>query len=241
MIRRRPNLPRLLDLYAGEGGAGWGYHQAGFEVVGVDIRAQPRNPFPVLKMSVLDLEPRFLRTFDLIHASPPCQFGTALRFAPGAKGEAHENLIPATRELLRRAGVPYVIENVPAVAKAGHLVYPVALTGFMFGLGCTTSDGTRYYLERERWFETSWGYLPPKEYLPRQGPIVGVYGGHIRNRSKAAGGRGTRDFVGEDKPALAREAMQMPWATMTGLSEAIPPAYSRHIGAAFLRREMKDA
>ena len=29
--------PRLLELYCGEGGAGVGYHRAGFDVVGIDI------------------------------------------------------------------------------------------------------------------------------------------------------------------------------------------------------------
>lgn len=33
--------PRLLDLFCGAGGAAEGYHRAGFEVVGVDIEAQP--------------------------------------------------------------------------------------------------------------------------------------------------------------------------------------------------------
>lgn len=222
---------RVLDLYCGEGGAGMGYCAAGADVVGVDLKPQRRYPFAFLQADVLSLDVRFLRFFDLIHASPPCQFGTALRHAPNAKGAAgHANLIPATRALLKASGVPYVIENVEAVAP--HLVNPICLCGSHFGLGARTSDGIFHQLRRHRLFEASFDLKAPRACLHME-PVIGVYGGHVRNRSAGAGGRGTRDFVGEDKPALARAAMGMPWATMKGISEAIPPAYARWIGDSY--------
>jgi len=37
---------RLLDLFCCEGGAGMGYHRAGFDITGVDIEPRSRNPLP---------------------------------------------------------------------------------------------------------------------------------------------------------------------------------------------------
>lgn len=198
-----------------------GYHNAGWEIVGVDIRPQPRYPFAFIQYDALALDQRFLRTFGAIHASPPCQFATELRHAPGTK--AHANLIPATRALLSASGLPFIIENVDGARE--HLNDPVLLCGSMFGLGAAG-----HQLQRHRWFETNFPLSPPRPCRHSE-PVIGVYGGHVRCRSAKHGGRRTRDFEGHDKPALAKEAMRMPWATMNGMSEAVPPPYTGWIGA----------
>lgn len=216
--------PRLLDLYCCAGGVSMGYYDAGFDIVGVDLYRQPNYPFMFIQADVLTIEPDWIRrNFDAVHASPPCQFGTALRHAPKAK--KHVNLIPATRKLLQATGLPYIIENVEDVARAGHMINPIMLCGSMFGLGTGA-----YQLRRHRYFESnitigSAGACKHLDY-----PTIGIYGGHARCRSAKHGGRKTRDFVGRDKPAMAREAMGMDWATMAEMSEAIPPAYTRHLG-----------
>lgn len=65
--------PRLLDLFSCAGGAGMGYHQAGFDVLGVDIAPQPRYPFEFHQGDALAFLAEHWREFDAIHASPTCQ------------------------------------------------------------------------------------------------------------------------------------------------------------------------
>jgi DNA (cytosine-5)-methyltransferase 1 len=212
-----------------------GYHQAGFRVVGVDIKPQPRFPFEFIQADVRDIDPRWIaENFDAAHASPPCQFGTELN----SDKSRHVNLIPATRAILDASGLPYVIENVRAVAAAGHLINPVSLFGTMFDCHMVTSAGQRFVLSRERAFETNWPLVAPNDPGAEGSPIANVFGGHLRSRSKAyrtGNGTGrTRDFIGEDKPALARQLMGMPWATMMGMSEAVPPAFTAAIGSQLL-------
>lgn len=232
----------VLDLYGCEGGAAEGYHQAGARrIVGVDNKAQPHYRFGFVRADVLSLDLRFLRQFDLIHASPPCQFGTAMNNDKAR----HRNFIPATRKLLAAAGVPYVMENVPAVARAGHLINPVRLAGTMFGNAMVTSAGRRYVLARSRYFETNWALEAPLDPGAGSDPIANVIGGHLRCRDmEHRTGKGTGrtvDFPGEDRPALARQLMGMPWATMNGMSEAVPPSFTRYIGEQFAAHRLRAA
>ena len=175
---------RILDLFSCAGGAAVGYHRAGFDVVGVDIAPQPRYPFAFIQSDVLALDQRFLRSFDAIHASPPCQGYTAMRHAPGAKGAPM--MIDQTRSLLEATGRPWIIENVEEARWA--MREPIMLCGSMFGLG---AQGCR--TQRHRLFESNVAISAPSPCDHDARPVVGVYGGHARKRSAKAGGRGTRD------------------------------------------------
>lgn len=65
-------------------------------------------------------------------------------------------------------------------------------------------------------------------------PVIGVYGGHARKRAARYGGRGTQDvWVGGHK-AAASEALGIDWMTLDEMSEAIPPAYTEHLGRQLL-------
>lgn len=213
---------RLLDLFCCAGGAAAGYARAGFEVVGVDKDPQPRYPFAFIRSNVLELDYRFLRSFDAIHASPPCQGYSAMRHAPGAKGAPR--LIGQVRDMLRASGRPYIIENVEE-ARA-HMDRPVTLCGTMFGLG---AEGAQ--LQRHRLFESNIAIGQPGPCLHNPArPVVGVYGGHARIRSAKHGGRTTRDAWPNGHKPVAAEAMGMEWATLAEMSEAIPPAYTEWLG-----------
>lgn len=216
--------PKLLDLFCCAGGAAMGYHRAGFDVVGVDINPQPRYPFPFIQADVMALDQRFLRWFDAIHASPPCQGYTELRHAPGTVGAPQ--LIDTVRDMLSATDLPWIIENVEDAKWA--MRDPVTLCGSMFGLG---ADG--HQLRRHRLFESNVALSAPCP-CDHQDPVIGVYGGHVRCRSSKHGGRLTKDFVGKDKPALAKEAMGIGWATMGQMSEAVPPAYTEWLGRQLL-------
>lgn len=166
--------PLLLDLFAGEGGAGMGYHRAGFDVYAVDNDATrlELNPFPSHLGDVIEVMAKLiageavdfthkdgrvewltLADFDAGHGSPTCtgySRGTAAipdRFAK------YDRLIPVTRALLIEAGLPYVIENVEDAGQ--ELLNPALLCGRMFGLGAIDDDGTPLILDRHRLFESS--------------------------------------------------------------------------------------
>lgn len=221
----------LVDFCCGAGAVSIGYYEAGFDIIGCDIEPQPNYPFPFVRADGLEAE-GLLAIADAAHASPPCLRDTVMKHAPGAKGEAHPLLIPGFRAMLKRSGKPYTIENV----MGADLESPIVLNGFMFGLRTNTSDGKRWHLERKRKFETNWPLMAPG--FEKRSPIIGVYGAHVRCRAAGEGGRGTRDFVGEDKPRLMREAMGIDAKygfTMAEISQAVPPAYTREIGTQLLR------
>lgn len=241
--------PRLLDLFSCAGGAAKGYADAGFEVYGVDINPQRNYPYAFHRGDVLavlalllagekvafthrdgSVELLGLGDFAAIHASPPCQFGSEL--TPEHARARHLNLIPATRAMLRACGLPYVIENVRKVRD--HLIAPVSLFGTMFDMHVVDSQGRRFVLSRERLFETNWRMTAPSDPGSGGHPIAGVYGAHLRVRGEGfRTGKGTGrtvDLPGEDRQVLAKRLMQMPWATMAEVSEAVPPPFTEHIG-----------
>lgn len=206
------NRPRLLDLFCKAGGAGTGYHRAGFEVVGVDIEPQPHYPFEFHQADAMVFP---LDGFDAIHASPPCHDKTTLRHISGDDGTGW--ILAATINRLDASGLPYVVENVVG-ARADMGDRWVSLCGASFGLRTHTNQHGDVWLKRHRLFASNVGLLVP-ECRCRGKRIIGVYG------HGDGGGRGWKgSFVNR------KAVMGIDWMTRAELSQAIPPAYTEWIG-----------
>lgn len=212
--------PLLLDLFCCQGGAAAGYVRAGFDVWGVDVNRQPRylrsGATSFIQADALDYLRDHGGEYDAIHASPPCQAYTTLRALQPDK--EYPDLLAATRTALEASGKPWVIENVPG----SPLHHGVMLCGGMFGL--------RVY--RHRWFETPFLIMQPEH--PRHRVLAGAKGtkgGRGRKAHYLAGGHVT---VAGNVGTYCGGAMGIDWMTGDGLSQAIPPAYTRWIGQRLL-------
>jgi DNA (cytosine-5)-methyltransferase 1 len=207
---------KLLDLYCKAGGASKGYQLAGFEVVGVDIKKQKRYPYEFIQADCLELmkDMDFLKSFDVITASPPCQTHSITQHLRNAQGKSTDkvDLIPQTREALIASGKPYVIENVPGAP----LINPIQMCGSYFGLK----------VRRHRRFESNLPIVGSPCDHKNQGNPVGVYGSM---RDEIPKGGHTAKSIEE-----AREAMGIDWMIWGELVEAIPPIYTREIGMQLL-------
>ena len=210
-LNDRYTKPKLLDLFCGAGGASMGYYQAGFDVVGVDIKPQPNYPFKFIQADVLDFP---LDGYDAYHASPPCQAYSEA--TPISTKSGHPKLISITHELLVSTNKPYVIENVEGAR--WHLVNPIMLCGSMFGLG----------VWRHRWFEVSpiW-CLSPATCCHHGHPVT------INPPANARKAQGKRNFEKE------KWAMGIDWMNKNEISQAIPPAYTEYIGKCLLHQTPK--
>ena len=209
-------------MFAGEGGAGAGYARAGFEVTAVDIDADAlaHNPAPATVCAdALDVltDAAFLDRFDVVHASPPCPAYSSLRTLADT---GHPRLIAPVRAALvawaDRTGGTYVIENVPGAP----LRAPLVLCGTEFGLS-TSSERGRVWLRRHRLFESNAWLMGAGGCHCANRRIIGVYG--TGDGGTGRGWKGTLD--------QRRAAMGIDWMTRHGLAQAIPPAYTHHIGA----------
>lgn len=202
---------RILDTFCGAGGAGMGYRLAGFEVVGVDIMPQKHYPFEFHQADALEYIAEHGREFDAIHTSPPCQ---AYSQARAVHRKEHPDLIPVTRRILSKVGLPYVIENVVGSPLLARLL----LCGTMFGLKTI----------RHRLFESNidLGFPPATCSCNRQAVTGNLFNLHNTRQRKLYM---QKNGYSRSCDAL-RDSLGVPWMSMDEAQEAIPPAYCEFIG-----------
>lgn len=250
---------RLLDLCCRAGGASCGYRNAGWEVVGVDIEPQRDYPFEFHQADAFEFARSHWREFDAIHASPHCQGyippGGHMRRKDGSEKPRQ---VEAFREMLEGFGLPYVIENVsgaPLIDQPLFGTRRVMLCGTMFAL--RTPCGAE--LQRHRLFELNWDCPMPPPCRHGWAGVIGVYGGHARDRRRVISvfGHHYRDQAersrqrrrtitvtgstpqqnvirNEERHVFsvedAKAAMGIDWMTMADLSQAVPPAFTEFLG-----------
>jgi DNA (cytosine-5)-methyltransferase 1 len=198
--------PRIFDGFCGEGGAGMGYHLAGFDVVGGDIKPQPRYPFTFIQGDSIKFIKEHGHEFDAIHTSPVCKRYTACSVLNDIK---HPDQIPSVREALIAAGKPYIIENV----RGAPLIGPIWLCGCMFGL--------RTY--RLRGFEIN-GFSTPRMFCRKHTAPLAKMGRPVQP------GEFMHIAGHYSDVALARKIMRMPWGSRDGISQAVPVVYTEYVG-----------
>jgi hypothetical protein len=202
--------PRLLDAFCGAGGCARGYQRAGFYVVGVDNRPQPRYAGDeFVQADALEYIREHGHEFDAIHASPPCQAYSRATAWTGDRS-SHPDLIGVVQQALRATGLPHVIEN---VQEARWLLRnPLMICGTTVGLA----------VRRHRYFELSWDAFwmrAPCQHRPTD------Y---------------SHDHGTKQTEAVYRNAMGCEWMTVHEAREAIPPAYTEHVGY-YLRLHLEHA
>ena len=206
--------PRLLDLFCGAGGAAMGYHRAGFEVVGVDNKPQPHYPFEFHQADALTYP---LDGYDAYHASPPCQAYSSCTKMEQRKN--YQKLINATRDKLLGTGKPFVIENVLGAKK--ELKANLLLCGTMFGLP----------IHRHRLFEMFPSIMILSTPCKKKSDVVYITGSR---RDKNG------NYVTEPSSQERKDIMDMQWATISEIDEAIPPVYTEYIGKYLLKAVERD-
>jgi DNA (cytosine-5)-methyltransferase 1 len=222
---------RVLDAYSCTGIYADGLTAAGADVFCIDNdpAALRHNPHPHALGDALKLlaDKGFLAQFDAIHASPPCQAHSATRKLADAQGRGTGraiDLLPQTMTLLRRSGLPWVIENVNRSPLRFH-PNRARLCGSSFGLK----------VERHRWFVSedfdltgtvcahrSAFDVDPISHKPRPWGIYYAQGDNI-----PSGGR-TATSLEHGHAVMGLTKRQVPWKY---LCESLPPTYGLHIGA----------
>ncbi len=195
-----------------------GLHRAGFEVVGFDIEPQSRYPFEFHLEDALTVD---LSGFDAVWASPPCQDASVASNVHKNNGKEYPNLVTPSLVMLKSAGLPFIVENVPR-RDLGH---QIVLCGLSFGLPI--------FRHRQFASDTMLFGVPHASHIGKRigEGYYSIAGGAGRWKNWG----GVHRNVSKGTRAEWREAMGIDWMTRHELTQAVPPAYSEYLGKQLLR------
>jgi len=224
---------RLLDLGCSAGGTSRGYWLAGqdsaerggpsVEVTGVDIKPQPRFPWPS-RFIQADATTVDLSGYDAYACSMPCHDHTPLKSVAGTDGTGH--LLGDLRERLEATGRPYIIENVPGAPMRADVRL----------CGCMQDPPLRTY--RLRWFEASAHFAPGEvTQLPHRDHSARTA---TKQRRKLWDEGWHVSITGDVGTYLGPQAMGIDWMTGNELSLAVPPAYTRYVGRFLIEAVLRE-
>lgn len=204
-------------------------------VTGVDIEHQPEHPamdmfhaerFGFLKASIFNLSLDYIREFDFVWASPPCQAYSYAAHRWRNSGRTWPDLLARTRTMLEYAGVPFVIENVAGAPMRKDLM----LCGEMFGLKVL----------RHRYFELHDFFATQPDHIKHRGMVKdGHYVTVAGNGGDYAGHNfcTLQELPGANQLRTWQFAMGINWiSSKKTLREAVPPSYSEYILREFIQQ-----
>ena len=235
---------RVLDLYCCSGGSAKGYELGGFtEIIGVDNVRKKEYPYFFIKADITDFifeKPvEWFESFDLIHASPPCQHHSKTKHLAIAQGNVPCDIdhLPMIRQFLKSLDVEYVIENVPEAWSEEERQNMPFSCGSHFDLG----------VQRHRYFEASFSIKQLKcDHMTTAWPIgpkgkpkpIGVYGSkndRIKGMCHKTGKMQTGGWTAKDVPE-AQKAMGIEHISQwRNLCQALPPKYTEHVAKCFFK------
>lgn len=192
----------ILDLFCCSGISSEGYLVNGHRVVGIDHKRPSFHPSHFIEYDIRQLSTGFLKQFDYIASSPPCQEYSRLAALSTKYANGGGHLIEFTRDLISRSGVPGHLENVCQAPIAKDLV----LCGCMFNAK----------LIRRRAFEfVNWlpFHSPPVCKCNERNPdAITIAGKSNWSKVEAANVYGIKHM-----------------RTRSELAEAIPPFYAAYV------------
>jgi DNA (cytosine-5)-methyltransferase 1 len=160
--------------------------------------------------------------YDVIHASPPCHDHSTItthdRRANGVKGTGW--MLSGTIDRLRTVTVPWIVENV-GTARFPADIYVLRLCGSGFGLD----------VQRHRLFASNVMMMSTPCHhaaYQRRFRALSAAGRRDGRLARVVGVHGHLNYPGERE--LREAAMGIDWMTTPELAQAIPPAYTEHIG-----------